>query len=126
MEGGYRKYAWILVLAGGLLDVYGVLSYNAQNRWVLTFPSYVFGFTVLIGGILQIILGPTLFRKGATLGWFLVLLSGLFALANGVYDSVAAFWLLGILLFIYYGGPAWLALGLTYRRFFPEGNMMAR
>ncbi len=117
---GYRKYAWVLIALGGLLDVYGTISYMAQNGWVLPTLDWVFGGLVTLGGIIQVVVGPTAFRKRTKWGWYLVLFAALASLLNGVYDSIVASPFLGFVLYIFYGGPALSGLLLTYRKFFPK------
>ncbi len=119
-EKGYRRYSWVLIAVGGLLDVYGTISYGAQNGWVLPTLDWLFGGLVTLGGIIQIVVGPTGFRNGTKWGWYLVLFAASASLLNGVYDSIVASPLLGFLLYIFYGGPALLGLRLTYRKFFPK------
>ncbi len=119
-EKGYRRYAWVLVVLGGLLDVYGTISYMAQNSWILPTLDWVFGGLVTLGGIIQVVAGPTAFRKVAKWGWYLVLFAALASLLNGIYDSIIASPFLGFILYIFYGGPALLALLLAYSQFFPK------
>ncbi len=124
-EKGYQKYAWVLLVLGGLLDLFGAISYWAQNGWTLPAPEqFVIAPFFIVFGIVQIALGPTAFRRGAKWAWYIILIGPLGSLLNTVYDSLGYTPLLSFL-FFFYGGPALLGLLLSYRKFFPKKQLSA-
>lgn len=117
----YEKAAWILVVLSGLMTLYGSISYWRQNGGAFPGPlDFVFGPFFIVFGIIQVALGPTAFRRGAKWAWYIILLVLLGSLLNTVYDVLQSAFL--VILFFWYGGPALLALLLSYRKFFPKAS----
>ncbi len=124
-ERAYQKYAWVLLIPGGLP---GLILFLGPLLGLLGPPpgytpgplDFVFAPLIWVMGIVQLFVGPTAFRKGTKWGWYLILLAWLVALANGIYDSIVASPSTGVGTFFVFGGPALLALLLAYRKFFPK------
>ncbi len=95
----------------------------------VTAGPYDYIFAALFDGwvIVQLVVGPTLFRQGKKWGWYVILIAWLITLVASILGSIkpesTVAGTFDILLFFY--GPATLALLLTYRKFFPKKLMAA-
>ncbi len=69
-----------------------------------------------------------MFRKGNKWGWYLILIAWLTTLVAGIYGSIITSQSTAVGTFtilFYFWGPAFLALLLTYRKFFPKKPIAA-
>jgi len=110
--------AVVLLLVGGVLEVFGVTSFVIQT---ISTPgqkfgplAFVFGPLLFAAGIIQLVVGPTAFRKGSKWAWYIMLVVVIAGVSNVVYDwpYLGAF---AVALFPFYGGFALAALLLTYK-----------
>ena len=118
-EKAYEKYAWVLVVLGGviwlvfgsLLVLYGLLSAG----------SVFIGPFILAGAVFQISLGMKAFRRGEKWAWFALLSISLVAFLDAYLDtlqgqSAAA----AVGSFFTFDGLTLIGLLLSIRKFFPK------
>ena len=121
-ERAFRKYAWVLLILGGLLGL--IIFLPPPPGVTVTVGPYDLIFANLLRGwvILQLLIGPTLFRKGNKWGWYLIMIAWLVTFTAGIIGSIglpqSPAGVLSTL--FYFWGPAMLALLLPYRKFFPK------
>ncbi len=124
-EPAYQKYAWVLLILGGLLGL--IIFLPPPPDVTVNAGPYDFIYADLLRGwvILQLVVGLTLFRKGNKWGWYLVLISWLITFVAGIIGSLGLSQSTGgiVATLFYFWGPALLALLLPYRMFFPKIKM---
>ncbi len=100
----------------------GIYKYFTQPGQTFSPLDFVFGPLLVASGIIQLVVGPTAFRKGSKWAWYIMLFVVFVGVSNVVYDwpYLGAF---AVVLFPVYGGLALVALLLTYGKFFSKKQL---